>query len=107
MAARRITVRTTVRVQYRQTVRWRATVTPVYQPAPSLAPMRAMAHLPAGTTQRRRVISTFGGGGGPDDFYVAPPSPDREWDVFVSYSGEDRATASELAAELAVLGIRP
>lgn len=85
---------------------WRATLTPIYQPAPSLPTMRATAQLPA-TTTRRRVISTFGGGGGPDDFYVAPPSPEREWDVFVSYAGEDKATASELAAELEALDISP
>jgi hypothetical protein len=107
MATRRITIRTQVRVQVRRTVRWQATVTPIYQPTPSLPTRRTTAQLPAVTTQRRRVISTIGGNGGLDDLYVAPPSPDREWDVFVSYSGEDRATASELANELEALGIRP
>jgi hypothetical protein len=68
--------------------------------------MRNVSQVPA-PTAARRVISTYGGGGALDDFYVAPPSPDREWDVFVSYSGEDRATAGELAAELEALDIKP
>ena len=106
MATRRIIIRTQVRVQVRRTVRWQQTITPIYQPAPSLPTMRTTAHLPAVTTQRRRVISTFGGNGGLDDLYVAPPSAEREWDVFVSYAGEDKATASELAAELEALDIR-
>lgn len=104
MATRRITVRTTVRVQVRRTVRWQATLTPVYQPRPSLPPMRAVSQIPATTT--RRVVSSYGGGGGLDDFYVAPPSPEREWDVFISYSGADKATAAELAAELEALDVR-
>jgi hypothetical protein len=67
--------------------------------------MRTVAQLPA-TTTHRRVISTFGGNGGLDDLYVAPPSVERDWDVFISYSGEDKATAGELAAELEALDIR-
>jgi hypothetical protein len=105
MPTRRITVRTTVRVQVRRTVQWRATVTPIYRPAPSLPTMKAVSQLPA-TAARRRVISTYTGGGGVDDFYVAPPSPEKDWDVFVSYSGADRETASELSTELEALGIR-
>jgi hypothetical protein len=62
--------------------------------------------LPA-TTRARRVISTHDDAGGPADFYVAPPSLEREWDVFVSYAHEDRATAEVLAAELRSLGLRP
>lgn len=106
MATRRITVRTTVRVQVRRTVRWQATFTPAYQPRPTLPPMRTVAQLPA-TTQHRRVISTFSGDGGSDELYVAPPSPEREWDVFVTYAHVDKAIANELAAELEALGIRP
>jgi hypothetical protein len=107
MATRRITIRTTVRVQVQRTVKWRATITPIYQPAPPLPTSRPVSQLPATTTaERRRVVSTYGGVGGLDDFYVAPPSPDREWDVFISYAGENKATASEMAAELEALGIR-
>jgi hypothetical protein len=102
MATRRITIRTTVRVQVRRTVRWQATYTPVYQPRPSLPPMRTVSQIPATT---RRVVSTYNGGGGLDNIYVAPPSPEREWDVFISYSGADKATAAELASELEVLGV--
>jgi hypothetical protein len=105
MVTRRITVRTTVRVQVRRTVTLRRTITPIYRPAPSLPTMRTMAQLPA-TVTRRSVISTFSGGGGLDNLYVAPPSPEKQWDVFVSFSGEDRAIASELTDELEALGIR-
>jgi TIR domain-containing protein len=104
MATRRITIRTQVRVQVRRTVRWRQTFTPIYQPPPAI-PTRTVAQL-APTSQHRRVISTSGGTGGLDDLYVAPPSPERDWDVFVSYSGEDRATASELTNALEALDIR-
>jgi len=38
---------------------------------------------------------------------VAPPSPEREWDVFLTNASADKATASELAAELRALDIRP
>jgi hypothetical protein len=107
MATRRITIRTTVRVQVRRTVRWQQTITPIYQPAPLLPTMRTTAQLPPTTTQRRRVISTFGGNGGFDDFYVAPPSAGREWDVFISYAHEDKATASLIATELEELDVRP
>jgi hypothetical protein len=107
MATRRITVRTTVRVQVRRTVRWQATITPIYRPAPSLPAMRSVPQLPAAVTQRRRAVSTFGGDGGLEDLYVAPPSAEREWDVFVSYAGEDKATAAELASELEALDVRP
>jgi hypothetical protein len=104
MATRRITVRTTVRVQVRRTVRWQATLTPAYQPRLSLTGMRTVSQIPATTT--RRVVSTFSGGGGLDNIYVAPPSLDREWDVFISYSGADKGTAAELAAELEALDVR-
>lgn len=104
MATRRITVRTTVRVQVRRTVRWQATFTPVYQPAPSLPTMRTTAQLPSISTQRR-VISTFGGNGGLNNLYVAPPSPELEWDVFVTYAHADKEVADELADELEALGI--
>ena len=106
MATRRITIRRTVRVEVRRTVRLQRTFTPIYQPAPSLPTIKTTAQLPPITTQRRRVISTFGGSGGLDDLYVAPPSPEREWDVFVTYAGEDRGTAAELTAELEALGVR-
>ena len=107
MATRRITIRRTIRVEVRRTVRLQTTFAPISRATTSLLPVRTTAQLPASTTQRRRVISTFGGGGSLNDFYVAPPSPEREWDVFVSYAGEDRATASELAAELEALDISP
>lgn len=103
MATRRITVRRTVQV--RTSVRWRLTVTPQYVSAPALPPMRTVAQLPP-TTRTRRVISTYGGGDGADDFFVAPPSPEREWDVFISYAREDKATVALLAAELRAGGIR-
>jgi len=38
---------------------------------------------------------------------VAPPSPEREWDVFLTNASAYKATASELAAELRALDIRP
>lgn len=107
MATRRITVRTTVRYQVRTTTRIRRTVTPTYVSAPSIAPTRAIAQLPA-STRTRRLISTYGGDmGGADDFYVAPPSPEREWDVFISYASEDRPTVALLAATLRDLDIEP
>jgi len=31
---------------------------------------------------------------------VAPPSPEREWDVFLTNASADKATASELAADV-------
>jgi len=104
MATRRITFRTTVRVQVRRTVRWQATFSPIYQPAPSLPTMRTTAQLPSISTQRR-VISTFGGNGGLNNLYVAPPSPELEWDVFVTYAHADKEVADELAYELEALGI--
>jgi hypothetical protein len=105
MPTRRITIRRTIRVEVRRTLRWQQTITPIYQSAPSLPTMRNTAQLPPTTTQRRHVISTFGGARGLDDLYVAPPSAEREWDVFVSYAREDKATASELAAELTKLSV--
>ena len=105
MATRRITIRRTVRVEVRRTVRLQQTFTPIYQPGPSFPTTRTTLQVPS-TTTRRRVISIFGGGGGLDDLYVAPPSPERWWDVFVSYAHEDKATASLIAAELEALGIR-
>jgi hypothetical protein len=105
MATRRITIRRTVRVEFRRTVRLQRTFTPIYQRAPSIPTMRTTAQLPS-TTQRQRVISTFGGNGGLEDLYVAPPSADRWWDVFICYAHADKATASLIAAELEALGIR-
>lgn len=110
MATRRITVRGTVRYQVRYqvrtTVRYRQTVTPQYESflAP---PPRPIARIPATARQTRQVISTYGGYGGLDDLYVAPPSPDREWDVFISYANEDKATVVLLAAELDAQGVKP
>jgi hypothetical protein len=105
MATRRITIRRTVRVEVRRTVRLQRTFTPIYQQAPSIPTIRTTAQLPS-TTQRQRVISTFGGNGGLEDLYVAPPSAERWWDVFVCYAHADKATASLIAAELEELGIR-
>lgn len=102
MPSRRITIRTQVRV--RRTVKWRAELVPMYQPPP---PLPSVRHTPQISTTQRRVITKSGGGGGTEGLYVAPPSPDREWDVFVSYSHEDKATAQELAAELDALGVSP
>jgi hypothetical protein len=107
MATRRITIRRTVRIEVRRTVRWQQTFTPIYQPTTSIPAPRPAAQIPT-TTKRRSVISTIGGGtGGHESLYVAPPSEDREWDVFVSYAHEDKATASELATELSALNLRP
>jgi hypothetical protein len=66
--------------------------------------MRTTAQLPSISTHRR-VISTFGGNGGLDNLYVAPPSPELEWDVFVTYAHADKEVADELADELQALGI--
>ena len=103
MATRRITIRRTVRYQIRTEVRWRQTFTPQYVPLP--APQQA-SQIPATTQRTRQVISTFGGGGGLDDLYVAPPSPDREWDVFISYASEDKTTVALLAQELRHRGVK-
>jgi hypothetical protein len=92
-------------VEVRRTVRLQRTFTPIYQPAPPIPTIRTTAQLPS-TTQRQRVISTFGGNGGLDDLYVAPPSAERWWDVFICYAHADKATASLIAAELEALGIR-
>jgi len=104
MATRKIAVR--YRVEVRRTVRVRQTITPVFRPAPVMPAARSVAQVAATTRSRRRVISTYGGNvGGADDFYVAPPSADRGWDVFISYAHEDKATASRLAAELRALDV--
>jgi hypothetical protein len=105
MATRRITIRRTVRVEVRRTIRLQRTFTPIYQLAPSISTIRTTAQLPS-TTQRQRVISTFGSNGGLEDLYVAPPSADRWWDVFICYAHADKPTASLIASELEALGIR-
>lgn len=108
MAPRRFTVRATVRYQVgyqvRTTTRWRETFTPEYESFPAPRPVN---QIPATTRQTRHIISSYGGDGGLDDLYVAPPSPDREWDVFIAYASEDRPTADLLAAELESRGVRP
>lgn len=98
---RRITVNVIVRRQVRITRSVRAT----YQvPRVAPAPVQQTVTIPARTTTR--IIRTEGGGGGPDLLHIQPPSPEREWDVFVCHATENKPFVNELAAELEDLGVR-
>ena len=102
----RITIKRTVRWQYRV----RATVTQRYVPMPSIAPTRSVTQQlpPVSSRTTRRIISRPDGGGSIGDLYVAPPSPDKTWDVFVSYASEDKAGfVADLVGELRALAIEP
>ena len=104
MATIRFTVRRTVQVQVRRTVTLRQTFMPQYVAMPTL--VQRPVQLPATAQRTSRVVTSSAGTGGLDDLYVAPPSPDREWDVFISYASEDKATVAILASELRTRGIR-
>lgn len=98
----RITIRRTV--QIRATITRRVTRQTTSRTRAVFQPPRPIA-IPVRATTTRILSATSGAG--PEQIYVAPTTPEREWDVFISYATEDGPTlVRELAAELGSLGIR-